>query len=206
MDIANALEDVELNLLADYYNEKLKENPSDIEVIDRLKTLMVKYDLDIKPNWDGEFYMSWIYRIGYKNDTETCPKCGSKLIPIIYGFPNEILMEQYKAGEVELGGCVISSDDDNMHCPNCKSSFRLESLNADATGTLYLYIYSIFYDVIRIVSDEGECCLTKKIRQEIGYLDDNEYEALIRQLKSMGYLYEPLEGYVKLVNSRETYD
>lgn len=50
--------------------------------------------------------MSWIYRIGYKNDTETCPKCGSKLIPIIYGFPNEILMEQYKAGEVELGGCV----------------------------------------------------------------------------------------------------
>ena len=65
--------------------------------------------------------MSWIYRIGYKNDTETCSKCGSKLIPIIYGFPNEILMEQYKAGEVELGGCVISSDDNNMHCPNCKT-------------------------------------------------------------------------------------
>ena len=150
--------------------------------------------------------MSWIYRIGYKNDTETCPKCGSKLIPIIYGFPNEILMEQYKAGEVELGGCVISSDDNNMHCPNCKSSFRLEPLNADATGPLYSYIYSIFYDVIRIISDEEECCLTKKIRQETGYLDDNEYEALIIQLMSMGYIYEPVEGYVKLVNSREIYD
>ena len=48
--------------------------------------------------------------------------------------------------------------------------------------------------------------LLKKIRQETGYLDDNEYEALIIQLMSMGYIYEPVEGYVKLVNSRETYD
>ena len=45
--MANALEEAELKLLADYYNGKLKENPTDIEVIDRLKTLMVKYDLDI---------------------------------------------------------------------------------------------------------------------------------------------------------------
>lgn len=47
MDMANALEEAELKLLADYYNGKLKENPTDIEVIDRLKTLMVKYDIDI---------------------------------------------------------------------------------------------------------------------------------------------------------------
>ena len=38
-----------------------------------------------------------------------CPTCHSKenVVPIVYGYPSEELMEESKAGKVNLGGCVM---------------------------------------------------------------------------------------------------
>lgn len=54
------------------------------EVIDQIKE---KNTTEI-----GEYYLSWIYKIKSKSDTEVCPQCGGKLIPIVWGFPSDELL------------------------------------------------------------------------------------------------------------------
>lgn len=41
---------------------------------------------------------------------KTCPKCGGKVVKIIYGEPTEELFEASDRGEVILGGCCIALD------------------------------------------------------------------------------------------------
>ena len=64
-----------------------------------------------------------------------CPSCkNGKLIPIVYGLPKRELMEQSGRGEIELGGCVVSSEvfdpergfisgDPELYCPKCEGKF-----------------------------------------------------------------------------------
>ena len=64
-----------------------------------------------------------------------CPTCKvGKLIPIVYGMPGRELMEQSGRGEIELGGCVVSSEvfdpergfisgDPELYCPKCEGRF-----------------------------------------------------------------------------------
>ncbi|MCQ2970793.1 hypothetical protein SAMN05216439_0161 [Methanobrevibacter gottschalkii] len=180
------------------YNSKLKENSQDLELIDNVKTLMVKYDLNVKPNWDEEFYISWIYHIKH-NDNKNCPKCGSKLIPIVYGYPLEEALKQEKNGEIILGGCCINDEMGNLHCPNCKNDFYIDALHIDAKGPLYDYIVLKINNLDELLFDEI-CCSIYKIREDIEYFDDDEFKAFINHLISIGYLYEPVKGYIKLVD------
>ena len=54
-----------------------------------------------------------------------CPKCGSgEIVPIVYGYPLESLMEEAKQGKVELGGCCVSDNDPDFKCKSCGSEFR----------------------------------------------------------------------------------
>ena len=51
-----------------------------------------------------------------------CPKCGSQRVAgILYGLPDfsEKLERELDAGEVVLGGCVITDDDPSWHCVEC---------------------------------------------------------------------------------------
>lgn len=54
-----------------------------------------------------------------------CPKCGTKqhVIPIVYGLPDDELMEQSKRGEVALGGCVMDEKNPHWLCKSCKTEW-----------------------------------------------------------------------------------
>jgi len=44
-----------------------------------------------------------------------CPSCGSSnFIPIVYGKPSQEAIEKEKRGEIVLGGCIVSPDDNKF--------------------------------------------------------------------------------------------
>lgn len=54
--------------------------------------------------------MGLITNIFKKLTSKTCPKCGGKVVEIIYGYPTEEAFEASKRGKVILGGCCIFED------------------------------------------------------------------------------------------------
>lgn len=60
---------------------------------------------------------------------KTCPKCGGRIVKIVYGEPTEELFEAADRGEVILGGCCITLDengnqiDPEYGCVNCEEIF-----------------------------------------------------------------------------------
>ena len=58
-------------------------------------------------------------------ETRICPVCGGKLVPIVYGFPMEEVMEMADRGEIVIGGCCIEVDEKGRSlmpewaCTNC---------------------------------------------------------------------------------------
>lgn len=48
-----------------------------------------------------------------------CPHCNSKLVDIIYGRPNSIMMEKAKKKEVFLGGCIVEKNNPTYYCYQC---------------------------------------------------------------------------------------
>ena len=63
----------------------------DIEQVDRIKLLFEKLNLDLNRFANQDLYLSWIYNIKSKNDTEVCPECGGRLVPVLYGYPSPVL-------------------------------------------------------------------------------------------------------------------
>jgi (p)ppGpp synthase/HD superfamily hydrolase len=58
-----------------------------------------------------------------------CPSCGGHDVrPIVFGDPDAELIEQAEAGEVELGGCVVDSDEPDWICRSCEHRWRDPSL------------------------------------------------------------------------------
>ena len=53
-----------------------------------------------------------------------CPKCGGKVVPVVYGMPAPELYEQAERKEVVLGGCLINMDGDpQWACIECEQQF-----------------------------------------------------------------------------------
>ena len=53
-----------------------------------------------------------------------CPNCGSrKVVPIVYGYPAEETVQRQFRDEVELGGCVVTGDDPERACKDCRARF-----------------------------------------------------------------------------------
>ncbi|MEO7572943.1 MAG: hypothetical protein ABIX10_10965 [Acidimicrobiales bacterium] len=46
----------------------------------------------------------------------SCPTCGQRGIPIVYGLPDHGLMEAAQREEVALGGCMVRGDDPAFQC------------------------------------------------------------------------------------------
>ena len=65
----------------------------------------------------------------HKSHPTVCPKCGGKVVPIVYGMPMEELQEKTDRGEVILGGCCIALDekgkqiDPRWGCIDCDERF-----------------------------------------------------------------------------------
>lgn len=55
-----------------------------------------------------------------------CPVCGNLVapVPIVFGYPSPDLFAEAEAGEVELGGCVVSEHDPTHRCPACRASLE----------------------------------------------------------------------------------
>jgi hypothetical protein len=57
-----------------------------------------------------------------KDKPDICPKCGSERVAdILYVLPifSDELERKLDAGEVVLGGCVVTGDDPSWHCVEC---------------------------------------------------------------------------------------
>ena len=61
-----------------------------------------------------------------KEDTPTCPRCGSTdVASILWGYPafGEQLERDLDEDRVVLGGCILEDDSPKWHCNNCKKEF-----------------------------------------------------------------------------------
>ena len=73
---------------------------------------------------------------GDLENIKVCPKCGGKIVEIIYGEPAEELFNAAERGEVILGGCCITFDengnqiDSQYGCVDCEESFYHDTKNA----------------------------------------------------------------------------
>ncbi len=60
---------------------------------------------------------------------DKCPKCGGKVVKIIYGEPSIEAFEAEERGEIILGGCCIQIDGEgnslmpDWQCKKCNAQF-----------------------------------------------------------------------------------
>jgi hypothetical protein len=59
-------------------------------------------------------------------ETEICESCGGPVVRVVYGIPDENLLEAASAGLVALGGCMIWPDNPTWKCLNCGLSGRYD--------------------------------------------------------------------------------
>jgi hypothetical protein len=55
-----------------------------------------------------------------EKDTIRCPSCSARsAVRILYGLPTDEAGRAAEAGEVVLGGCVVTIGMPDTHCGNC---------------------------------------------------------------------------------------
>ena len=64
-------------------------------------------------------------------DGVRCPSCGaSNAVPILYGLPDPEGDRAAEAGQVILGGCVLTVDSPDAHCLCCGHDWPSEKAAA----------------------------------------------------------------------------
>jgi hypothetical protein len=61
---------------------------------------------------------------GVRLEVPACPRCGSRAVPILRGYPSPAAFEAAERGEVVLGGCVITGDDPHFACVGVDCGLR----------------------------------------------------------------------------------
>ena len=52
--------------------------------------------------------------------TPQCGECGSvNVVPIVFGYPGPEMWKTHEAGEIQLGGCIVTGNDPDWHCKDC---------------------------------------------------------------------------------------
>lgn len=59
-----------------------------------------------------------------RTEAPTCPRCGSRAVPILRGYPSPEGFAAAERGEVVLGGCVIAHDDPHFACVGVDCGLR----------------------------------------------------------------------------------
>lgn len=54
---------------------------------------------------------------------DKCPYCGGKLLPIVYGEPDEETFNRHGRGEIVLGGCCVNELSPEKECAQCGFQF-----------------------------------------------------------------------------------
>jgi hypothetical protein len=60
-----------------------------------------------------------------------CPRCSGSGTPIVYGYPDEELIEAAARGEVDIGGCVVPVDVEMFTCPQCRELWGAAASDQD---------------------------------------------------------------------------
>ena len=205
--LAHSLERNEMyNESIDCYEKMLKTHSNDLEVIDSIKRIVNSYQVDRVPNYNKELYESWIFKIKSKNNTELCPICGNKLIPIVYGYVvGDEAFERQEKGEIIIGGCVRDDSNSYFYCKNCNKKIDMGpcNLNIDCEKftVIYDYISKNIHKITSLLWEDENIIVSKDdLRNRLNYLDENEFEKFIGQLLKINFIYEPKKGYLKLVD------
>jgi len=65
----------------------------------------------------------FIEMLASKRKPQKCPSCGSKKVAeILWGYPDfsSKLEKKLKEGRIVLGGCIVSGNDPEWQCVDCK--------------------------------------------------------------------------------------
>lgn len=99
-------------------------------------------DVQMRPDSTvlDDTFVPGVSYVDLADKSDPCPKCGSKVLPILYGITTEKGYEAIRNGEYVSGGCQIRRE--NYACPSCKLRFyvreapaieaRKEAENADS--------------------------------------------------------------------------
>ena len=50
-----------------------------------------------------------------------CPKCGGRRgVPIVHGYPDDVMMQEWRGGVIELGGCIVGGVMTDRACRDCR--------------------------------------------------------------------------------------
>ena len=166
----------------------LELRPSELEIIDVMKSIVNEFNLKLPSKFE-KYYISWIYKIKKLHRRLTCPFCGERLIPIVYGYPSEELMRKEDMGEVVLGGCCIDISNPELYCKNCHVDFvrpsckiKIESEDINEFRYIIKSLNSMDYFLNMGISKDV------LLEDDIGEFDKKEMNAFINHLLEIGYL------------------
>lgn len=174
------------DLTIDCLNHVLND---DIEVIDHIKGLFAKYDLDMDKFANQDVYLSWIEKIKSKYDTDVCPMCGARLVPTVYGHPTPDVMDKAQNGEVRLGGCEVSFHDishDYYYCESCEREFDMGVYGFEIEPDNRLqhdYIKSKLLDVISALNQNTVS--SNILHKQVTGLDNYEFSKFFKHLRKI---------------------
>lgn len=172
------------------YEIILNEDFSPI-LVDKVKVLWKKTG-DVKRLEESKYYMDWINIIKSRYDTDVCPDCGKKLIPIIYGLPAPELLRSDKNGEdYILGGCLVSYDNPTDYCKNCEKGVKIEPYGIEIIKDdhdLYRYCRLKINQISGVIARYPENTIDQLEKKALEYrIDAQEFEALIEKFIEIGY-------------------
>jgi len=181
-------------------------------ILDYIKECIVNLNIKTLPNNLEEFYLKWIYKINYKFDKKSCPKCGGKLIPIAYGYLTEEGNKKVNEGKCYPGGCCVGDGYPTDYCFNCDEKFYLGvmGLNIDypIDSIEYRYVKRVIYNIsneIYELSGKNGTNLDglSNVMCEKYYIDNIEFSELINQLLKLNYIYKVDENHIKILETEE---
>lgn len=106
------------------------------------KAFPASSDVQMRPDSTvlDDTFVPGVSYVDLADKSDPCPRCGSKVLPILYGITTEKGYEAIRNGEYVSGGCQIRRE--NYACPSCKLRFyvreapaieaRKEAENADS--------------------------------------------------------------------------
>lgn len=166
---------------------------ADNKIITLLKHIWDITD-DVKSQKESPYYMDWIDLINFKHEKHVCPKCGNKLIPIIYGLVAFDEEERSKIGkEYVLGGCMVSEDSPHDYCTHCKKAvymgvYDIDIISEDSdlaryTGGQIKYIRRLIEEnPLKSIED-----IKKQSYMDLS-MDANEFAKFIEKLEEIGFI------------------
>ena len=182
-----------------------KNEPNQLEInfYERLNESWIKINEMDYDKYCECFYSNYVDETP-KETIKYCPKCGNKLTIVLYGYIN--VGEDGLGEDYILGGCIVDDFNTLKICKKCGAKFNkydlygpnLEKIRSEIlTKEESAKINSIYVE-LKDQETHGSLpihLLKYLFKNKFGITD---FEKIIDKLKLAGYLYNPIEGYIKI--------